>query len=268
MLSLDESLNLLLSRLKVVLHEDLKTAEYIVRELGFLPLAIDSASAYITANYKTLKEYKNLLDTAAQEILSHRPELASHPMSVLRSLEINFGLLDKNTDALELFLILASLRRAEVNEEFLKRSVTSQLRWGESGNMALFEPSSLDIPDDIYALFSNPVNLDAAVEVLTSLSLILIASKADTGRAFALHPLVHKCANLWIGEEKRVERKSVALCLLTQAYPSDVSGTADKYDILSVKETRKYLTTLLASSGLVEVICPMSTTSMVAPSRC
>lgn len=226
MLSPEESKTLLLKRAGItnLPLDEMEVASELVNELGYLPLAIDSAGAYINTRKRTLQQYVLLFHTYQKDILDHRPEVSSYPNSVLGSLEVNFKDIDLDPNASALLSLLAFLDPAEVTEQFLKRGSVSQRFWGSNGEPTAVKPSESFVPEKLVSLITNEIDLDNAVERLTSLSLVTCTYRIDVGRCFTLHPLVHKCVRLRMTLEERQQNGSGTLCLLSHAYPSDELG--------------------------------------------
>ena len=223
MMSPDESQRLLLSRAAVDTSQldELELAAALVKELGYLPLAIDSAGAYINVRQKTVGQYSQLFHKYTQDILDHRPEASSYPLSVVGSLEVSFNLVDSKTDASLLLSLFAFLDRSDITEQFLRRASTPQLRWAGNGEPELVEPAASYVSNEYCSLLDNDLRFDNAIEVLTSLSLIQSVKRDVAGRCLSLHPLTHRCAKMRMSLQKKQKEANQALCILAHAFPSD-----------------------------------------------
>lgn len=226
MLPPEESMTLLLRRSGISEGslDEIEVAHELVRELGYLPLAIDHAGAYIHTSKRTLQQYMLLFHTNQKELLDHRPEMSLYPKSLLGSLELSFKVVDREANAATLLSLLAFLDRAEVTEQLLKRGSTPQKFWGARGEAESLKPSESFVSDKVVALLTNEIDFDEAVARLTSLSLITCTVKPDVGRCFSMHPLVHKCVRLRMTPEQRQRNSLDALCFLAHAFPTDELG--------------------------------------------
>jgi hypothetical protein len=222
-LSPEESRQLLFKRSGVSLSEldEMEVAEALVEDLGYLPLAIDSAGAYINVHQKTITEYADLLRKFQKQILDHRPQVSSYERSVIGTLELNLKEIDSRHGTYVLLCLLVFLDRAEVTEEFLKRGVTTQPRWGSSGEPIQVDPADRYVPDKLVKLINNDLDFDEAINELISLSIITCIKRDQVGRVFTLHPLYHKCTKLRMTLDQRRTYSAEALCFLTHAFPSD-----------------------------------------------
>ncbi|KAI1179558.1 hypothetical protein F4777DRAFT_574864 [Nemania sp. FL0916] len=219
MLSQEESKQLLFSRAGIV-HprpEDVQIAQNLVDELGCLPLAIDSAGAYINSREKSIQEYSDLFHKYQKDVLSHRPRATSYERSVLGSLELNFQRIDLCPDASTLLTLLVFLDRAEITEEFLRRGASKQDRWAPNGELMQVAPRY--IPQELIDLINNDIRLDQAVEDLTALSILSYQNRSTAGRSFSIHPLYHNCAKLRMEREQRRKNSAIALLFLAHAFP-------------------------------------------------
>jgi NB-ARC domain len=199
---------------------EIEVAQALVEELGYLPLAIDSAGAYINVRQKTVTEYTDLFHNFQKDILDLRPQASSYKQSVIGTLELNFKEIDSRPGSYALLCLFVFLDGIEVTEEFLKRGATNQLRWGPSGEPILADPADRYIPYELINLINNDLKFDGAIEELISLSIIRRAKRGKVGRVFSLHPLFCKCAKLRMTEEQRHKYSRDALIFLAHAFPS------------------------------------------------
>jgi hypothetical protein len=223
MLSPDESQLLLFNRAGMTTPQlgEVEVAHALVEELGYLPLAIDSAGAYISVRQKTVQEYADLFHSHQRDMLDHRPDASSYERSVLGALELAFRDIDLRPDAFVLLYLLVYLDRAEVTEQFLRRGVTNQLRWSSKGEPFETVPGQRYVAQKFINLINNQVAFDQAVEDLVSLSTISSQKREGIGRCFSIHSLYHKCAKLRLPIEKRCQFGAEVLIFLAHAFPSD-----------------------------------------------
>lgn len=96
----------------------------IVKKLGYLPLAIDQAGAYIATREITLLTYLELYEGNFRRIFGERP----HPLwsyrdqTVFTTWEISFQAIgEKNQESAELLLLCSFLHNEDIWEEMLRR---------------------------------------------------------------------------------------------------------------------------------------------------
>ncbi|KAI0972419.1 hypothetical protein F4678DRAFT_430226 [Xylaria arbuscula] len=223
----EESKQLLFSRAGIVYPrlEDAQIAQSLVDELGCLPLAIDSAGAYISAREKSVKEYSDLFHNYQRDVLNHRPQATSYERSVFGSLELNFQRIDLLPGASTLLALLVFLDRTEITEEFLRRGAAKQHQWAPHGELIHVVPRY--ISQSLIDIINNDISFDQAVEELASFSIISYQKRTAAGRSFAIHPLYHNCAKLRMSEEQRRKSSAEALLFLAHAFPQSKQNSGE-----------------------------------------
>lgn len=166
-------------------------------------------------------QYIQLFHSYTQDILDHRPEASSYPLSVLGTLEVSFDLVDNNADASLLLFAFAFLDRSEITEQFLRRASTGQWRWATNGEPERVEPATSYVSSEFCSLLDNDFRFDDAIEVLTSLSIIQCDKREEVGRCFSIHPLTHRCARMRMSSTKKQVEANRTLGILTHAFPND-----------------------------------------------
>jgi hypothetical protein len=200
---------------------DIKVAATLLEELGHLPLAVDSAGAYINVRRKSVTEYVNIFRDFQKDVLDHRPQASSYDRSVVGTLELSFKEIDSRPNARILLGLLIFLDRAEVTERFLKRGTAPKLIWGQSGEPQEVLPVARGVSSGLISLINNDFLFDEAIEELISLSIISCTNRGETGRILMLHPMYHKCAKFRLSKDERRKYSAEALCFLAHAFPSD-----------------------------------------------
>lgn len=223
----EESKQLLFSRAGIAYPrlEEAQIAQNLVDELGCLPLAIDSAGAYISAREKSIKEYSDLFRKYQRDVLNHRPQATSYERSVFGSLELNFQRIDLLPGASTLLTLLVFLDRVEITEEFLRRGAAKQHQWAPHGELIHVVPRY--ISQDLIDLINNDILFDQAVEELASFSIISYQKRTTSGRSFAIHPLYHNCAKLRMRKEQRQKSSAEALLFLAHAFPQTKQNSGE-----------------------------------------
>jgi tetratricopeptide (TPR) repeat protein len=201
-------------------HEPSAASE-LAAELGFLPLALEQASAYIVRNKSLFQDYLNSFRNRALELLNkHRPVAGDYRESVQSTWSMNFCQLEKESEAAaDLLRLSAFLSPDSIPLEFLATGAP------ELGN--LLSAALVGVQED-------PVVLDETLAPLTQFSLI---HRQIENRSYSVHRLVQavvraeldpKTQRLWAERAVRaldrafpnVEFSNWAVCdrLLAQAY--------------------------------------------------
>lgn len=97
----------------------------IVKKLGYLPLAIDQAGAYIATREIPLQTYLELYEGNSQRIFGERPQnplWSYRDQTVFTTWEISFQAIEeKNKKSAELLLLCSFLHNEDIWEEMLRR---------------------------------------------------------------------------------------------------------------------------------------------------
>ena len=96
----------------------------ITEKLGYLPLALDQAGAYIHMQQYSFSRYVKQYESNASYFLSKRWKGGEHDKSVFATWEISFNAIEKeNPKAAELLLVCGLLNNEDIYEEFLRRGM-------------------------------------------------------------------------------------------------------------------------------------------------
>ena len=172
-----------------------KTNE-LLEVLGYLPLAITQAAAYISENGITVEKYLKMLyaeDSEIQDLLSEDlPDLRRDSRgqnSVIRTWKMSFDQIRKQTPrAAEIFSLMAVLDRHRIPETLLRRDYEQETEFA------------------------------TALETLQAFSLISVEKE---GAYFEIHRLVQISAQRWLEYHGETAKwRGEALELLTAAFPS------------------------------------------------
>ena len=99
-------------------------ADSIAKKLGYLPLALDQAGAYIHKQQYSFSRYLKQYESNASYLLSKRWKGGKHDRSVFATWEISFNAIEKeNSKAAELLLVCGFLDNEDICEEFLRRGM-------------------------------------------------------------------------------------------------------------------------------------------------
>lgn len=100
-------------------------AAEIVKKLGYLPLAIDQAGAYVAARGMPLQRYMKVYEKNFRRIFGERPQSpvwTYRDQTVFTTWEISFEEIKaKNEEAAELLLLCSFLHNEDIWEEMLRR---------------------------------------------------------------------------------------------------------------------------------------------------
>ena len=176
-------------------NEDIDRARDIVKSLGFLPLAIDQAAAFIRSSHKGLRQYQQLYGKAQNDLLAFRPRFSTSEHTVLSAWELNFKQLEQNsTDAAQLLLLFSVLECSRIEEAMLYRGSQPQNRWNEEGEMIEVTADNEGLDESVALMLRDEIVFDKAIAKLRSYSLISCSSDANDLRVISIHPLVQHCA--------------------------------------------------------------------------
>lgn len=218
----DAAIGVLLERAGIAdpSDDDLKEAGIIVNLLGYLPLAVDQAGAFVRRRQKSLKDYHRLFEDKKYEVLSVTPGIGGYDTTVAAVWELNFRQLEKDApEASHLLMILSFLEGGHIPESMLHRGCSSKKVWGRNGEVVDMTAKEAGLDPEIIALFNDEMQLDGAIEQLLAFSLIQRNSVRDEKRVFSVHPLVQHCASHRVSPEIRQKWKIQAILLIAHAFP-------------------------------------------------
>ncbi|KAF8465110.1 hypothetical protein BDZ91DRAFT_728791 [Kalaharituber pfeilii] len=153
----------------------------IVEKLGYLPLAIAQAGAYINIQQCLFSHYLREYEINANRLLSRKWKVGKDDRSVFATWELSFNAIkNENPKAAELLSLCAFLDNNDICEEFLRRGM----------KLAINDTS---LADSIHLLFSYS-----------------IAKRTEKYDSFNIHPLVHLCIR-WKLEMEPDEYQKIAI---------------------------------------------------------
>ncbi|KAF8446560.1 P-loop containing nucleoside triphosphate hydrolase protein [Kalaharituber pfeilii] len=161
--------------------EETAAATAIIENLGYLPLAIAQAGAYISVQQCLFSHYLREYKTNFNHLLSRKWKVGKDDRSVFATWELSFNAIkNQNPKAAKLLSLCAFLGNNDICEDFLRRGM----------NLATNDTS---LTDSIHLLFSYS-----------------IAKRTETYDSFNIHPLVHLCI-LWKLEMEPDEYQKYAI---------------------------------------------------------
>ncbi|KAF8436972.1 P-loop containing nucleoside triphosphate hydrolase protein [Kalaharituber pfeilii] len=153
----------------------------IVQNLGYLPLAIAQAGAYISVQQCLFSHYLREYKTNFNHLLSRKWKVGKDDRSVFATWELSFNAIkNQNPKAAKLLSLCAFLDNNDICEDFLRRGMK---------------------------LATNDTSLTDSIHLLFSYS---IAKRTETYDSFNIHPLVHLCI-LWKLEMEPDEYQKYAI---------------------------------------------------------
>lgn len=202
--------------------DDLQSAREVVRLLGFLPLAIDQAGAFMRSRHRNPKEYIDLYLRRRIELLEFKPRLADSERTVLSTWEVNFKQIEHDSkNARNLLLLFCFLEPSTISEAVLHRGCAPQKRWNENGEMTEVLAEAEGMDSSLTELIQNEMDFDAAIEKLGSFSFVSCTRDANGLRNFSVHPLVQYCAKQRISPATANMWRWQATLLICHAFPRD-----------------------------------------------
>jgi tetratricopeptide (TPR) repeat protein len=210
----DEALELLLRQTKTEKNDsNIQAGQAIVRRLGYLPLAIDQAGAYISARKLPLDCFLQQFHERRAAVLQHTPSLWEYrrrladgtdetPLSVFTTWELSFRHLPRNdTDRGHLRRFLAVAAHFDIN------GVYEAIFAAYCGSEAELRPKWMELFTSDGGEWDHE-KFETAVAELSNLSLLHIVGATGAASFFSLHPLVADWVRL---QARREERHSLAL---------------------------------------------------------
>ncbi|KAF8458481.1 hypothetical protein BGX38DRAFT_570907 [Terfezia claveryi] len=169
------------------LKQEKEAMTAIAQKLGYLPLALDQAGAYIHIQEysfgRYLKEYEK--DSHVRYFLDGKWKVGKHNKSISATWELSFNAIQKqNPKSAELLLIFGFLDNNDISEELLQRG--------------------MKLPRDDSSLIES-------IRVLFSYSM---AKRMERGDSFSIHPLVHMWARSRLDAEPEERRKKATEAFL------------------------------------------------------
>ncbi|EFQ99028.1 LipA and NB-ARC domain-containing protein [Nannizzia gypsea CBS 118893] len=201
-------------------EDDGKEASIIVRLLGYLPLAVDQAGAFIRRRQKSLKDYHRLFKNKHYEVLKISPGIGDHEKTVATVWELNFRQLEKDSPAASHLLLLFSfLQASNIPESMLRSGCLTKKIWGEDGEVVDLRPEDAGLDPELIDLITDEMKFDEAIENLLAFSLIQLTMSSRGGRAISVHPLVQHCATHRVSLDVQQKWRTQAILLVAQAFP-------------------------------------------------
>lgn len=184
-------------------HTDETVATEIAKKLGWLPLAIDQAGAYVAARQMPLQTYMEVYEKHFGKIFKERPASpvwSYRDQTVFTTWEISFQAIKaENEAAADLLLLCSFLSNEDIWEEMLRRGQNLEEDGRLSFHMFYFKQ---------LIFFSTDITLGDNLKLLLSYSLVHRKGHNDS---FYVHPMVHLWARERLSPQERLQRAKNAM---------------------------------------------------------
>jgi tetratricopeptide (TPR) repeat protein len=176
-------------------------AEHLAAELGYLPLALEQAAAYITAKSARFQNYLARFQQQRLALLDKaQPRTGEYPASIASTWALNFQEVEKDPVAADVLRVSAFLSPEAIPLELLTDGA-SQLGPVLAGALATSE---------------DPLALNEALEPLTRYSLIRLDVDAQT---YSIHRMVQEVVKDQIGVEQQAQWAERVVRAVAQSFP-------------------------------------------------
>ncbi len=210
---------------------DPQQVEELAEELGRLPLAMEQATAYITATGRTVEDYRALLATNRAGLLARGDLSTDYPDTVATTWELAFKeVANTSSEAAELLNVVAYLA-----PEGIPRALFTTSEDGE-------------LPDRLSEAIADPLRFDDLVVALRRYSLLDV--KADT---LAVHRLVQAVTRDRIDPHRGAVFIGAAVHLVANAFPFD---PADPSTWVPCALMLPHATAVLGHADAIDVTTP------------
>ena len=233
----EEAVSLLLHRSQLKVSEEIMTdAEDIVSHLGYLPLAIAQAGAYINMKKIPLQDFVNHYSQRKGAVLQQTPDIWEYGLSVFTTWEMSMEHVSSDPhlrDCIDgMLLLCAILHHDVINEEFLSHLLANVK------NLPLWtEPFVTNHQWDSRKFQDTIANLGR-------LSLLQILKYKSGHYEFSLHPLVSDWLKLRIKPLKLFRSVESVMCIIALFIESR-NGRRMTFEIR--REVRTYVWSCLQS---------------------
>ncbi|HEV7676316.1 MAG TPA: tetratricopeptide repeat protein [Candidatus Angelobacter sp.] len=147
----------------------------VTKELGYFPLALEQAGAFIYENQTSFEDYLKSFRKRRLELLEKRlPVMGGYKGTVATTWAMNFAEVEKTPASADLLRLSAFLSPAMIPLELLER-----------GKAELGEP----LASQLQTVAEDPVALDELLKPVTDYSLI---RRNISARSYSIHPLVQE----------------------------------------------------------------------------
>jgi tetratricopeptide (TPR) repeat protein len=199
----EEALNFLFKRTARAQSDpaEQQAAEHLAADLGYLPLALEQAAAYLAAKAARFQDYLASFQRQRLSLLNKaQPRTGEYPASVASTWALNFQEVEQNPVAADVLRVSAFLSSEAIPLELLTEGA-SQLGPVLAGALAISE---------------DPLALNEALEPLTRYSLIRL--DVDT-RTYSMHRMVQEVLKNQLGAEQQAHWAERVVRAVEQSFP-------------------------------------------------
>ena len=176
-------------------------AEHLAAELGYLPLALEQAAAYITAKAARFQDYLASYQRQRLALLNKtNPKTGEYPASVAKTWALNFQEVEKDPVAADILRVSSFLSPDAIPLELLTEGA-SQLG---------------PVLAEALATSEDPLVLNEALEPLTRYSLIRIYVNMQT---YSIHRMVQEVVKDQMGAESQAQWAERVVRAIAQSFP-------------------------------------------------
>ncbi len=191
----DEAVDFMLKRTR---QDEEQAASDLAYDLGYLPLALEHAGAYIETRACTIKDYLKRFRDRGPQLLKHVKPSADYPFTVAATWEISFEQVRKESpEAADLMNLLAFFASDDIPRDILC-------------------DGAQQLPEPLGATVCDRVQLDDLLAVLRNYSLADVQPDA-----VSVHRLVQAVTHDLMSDEDKETWAGAAVKLLSATYPFD-----------------------------------------------
>jgi tetratricopeptide (TPR) repeat protein len=194
-MKIGEAVEFLLTRTK---ESDRKSADALAEKLGYLPLALEQAGAYIEATGGTLADYLKIFGKHQAELLGRGVPATGYESTVATTWDIAFQSIEKECPAGAKLLNLCAF----LAPDDIPRDVISS--------------ASNYLPPSLANSVADPIQFDAAVAALRHYSLI-----EASGKTLSVHRLVQAVVRDRMNESEQKTWAAAAVNLVAKVFPRE-----------------------------------------------
>ena len=197
-----ESVEFLLKRTE---QEDEAAARQLAEELGYLPLALEQAAAYIEHAGRALAGYLGLFRERKLALFNHGTSGSDEKATVATTWDISFQQAGKDSSAaVDLLRLCAFLGPDDIPMEVIVQG-------------------SEHIPQPLSTALQDPLELDKAIIALRDYSLVEVDEPEPDDRRVSIHRLVQAVTFDRLSEEERKAWAEAAVGVVNKAFPVEAS---------------------------------------------
>lgn len=204
----DEAVNFILNRTG---QKDIEAARELAEKLGYLPLALEQAAAYMKSRGKSILQYMELFRMYKIRLFAKSDKPLSYNDTVATTWQISFENINNTFPAsLDILNFLAFLYPTDIPLELIKKSVSF-------------------LSNEYKKLLLDPLELDEAIRILYKYSLISI-----TNDTISIHRLVQSVIKGNLSEEDRKKWIDISFKTLNKEFVFDREISSEIYQVSKI----------------------------------